>query len=71
MYVSADLTGFDSEFMEKLRKDRLIFVSEVVELGKRHGLAESQVERILEQAEKSGVGMRDEVFVCLESVGNG
>jgi hypothetical protein len=71
IHVSADLAGFDAEFMEKLKKDRLMFVSEVVDIGKRHGLTESQVDRILEQAERSGVGTRDEVFICLESVGDG
>jgi hypothetical protein len=63
--MSADLSGFDSEFMEKLRKDRLLLISEVVDMGMRHGLTESQVGRILEQAEKVGVGFREEVFVCL------
>lgn len=61
------MAGFDTEFMAKLRKDRLVFVSEVVEMGKKHGLSESQVERILEQAERSGVGFRDIVFVCAGS----
>lgn len=69
--MSADVAGFDSEFMEKLRKDRLVFVSEVVEIGKKHGLSVSQVNRILEQAERSGVGLRDVVFVCLEVVDDG
>jgi hypothetical protein len=69
--VSADLAGFDFEFMEKLRKDRLVFISEVMDTGKRHGLTESQVGRILEQAERSGVVMREEVFICLESEDDG
>jgi len=67
----ADLAGFDAEFMSRLRKDRLMFLSEVLETGKKHGLSESQVDRILEQAENSGVGLREEVFLCTESVGDG
>lgn len=67
----ADLAGFDAEFMSKLRKDRLVFISEVLEIGKAHGLSEAQVARILDQAEKSGVGLGDEVFVCLEPEDNG
>jgi hypothetical protein len=65
--VTADLAGFDAEFMRKLRRDRLVFLSEVLEIGKKHGLSGSQVDRILEQAERSGMGFREIVFVCSES----
>lgn len=67
----ADFVGFDAEFMLKLRHDRLVFVTEVLEIGKKHGLSEGQVDRILEEAEKSGVGIRDEAFVCMEPENDG
>ena len=67
----ADLAGFDTEFMTKLRRDRLIFISEVAEIGRKHGLSDAQVERVLEQAEKMGVGLRDDDFVCLEQENHG
>ena len=51
------------EFLEKLKKARLLFVSEVIAIGKSHGLSKEQVDRILEQAEVSGLGFSEIVFV--------
>ena len=62
----ADFASFDTEFMEQLKHDRLVFVSEIVALGKKHGLSEAQVMRIILQAELSGVGFRAEAFVYAE-----
>ena len=45
--------------MERLKRDRMMFLSEIVEMGKKYGLSKSQVHRILEQAESTDV-------VCLE-----
>ncbi len=69
--MTSDLARFEAELMFKLRKDRLVFVSEVMEMGNRHGLSDEQVYRILEQAEKLRVGCFDFVFVCLEPEGRG
>ena len=49
--------------MSKLRRDRIVFVSEILGLGKQYGLTKERVLRIIEQAELSGVGFRAETFV--------
>jgi hypothetical protein len=64
--MGADFEGFESEFMAKLKDAIVLFVPEIVELGAKHGLAESQVNRILDHAEESGLGLRYEAFVYLE-----
>ena len=67
----ADLASFDIEFTKKLKDEKLLLVSEIYDLGKRHGLSESQVERIIEQAETWGLGFREVVFVYLEQDNDG
>jgi len=64
----ADVAGFDSEFSRTLKKDRFMFVSEIYELGKRFGLSREQVERAVVQAELSGKGFSEVVFVYGEDV---
>jgi len=64
--MAADVTGFESEFLKRLKTARLLFVSEIVKLGKAHGLSEEQVERVLEHAERSSLGFSETVFVCSE-----
>jgi hypothetical protein len=67
----ADLAAFDTEFTKRLKDERLLLVSEIYDLGKRHGLSESQVERIIGQAETSGLGFREVAFVYLEQEHDG
>ncbi len=50
--------------MSRLKKDRMIFIREIEEIGRRHGLSQDQVARILTQAMLSGIGFADVVFVC-------
>ncbi len=69
--MASDVNGFESEFIERLKTARLLFVSEIVKLGKAHGLSEEQVDRILEHAEMSGLGFRETVFVCSEVESHG
>jgi hypothetical protein len=64
----ADVAGFDSEFSKRLRLDRLVFLSELYELGKRFGLSREQVDRVVGQAEVSGKGFTDVVVVYGEDV---
>ena len=64
--MSVDLIGFNEEFMAKLRKDRLVFVSDAEEMGKKYGLSLAQVDRFLLEGEGSGLGIRDVVFVLLD-----
>ncbi len=59
----ADLASFESEFMNKLRRNKMIFIWEIEQIGKKHGLTQDQVERILAQAMLSGIGFADVVFV--------
>ncbi|MGH2638892.1 MAG: hypothetical protein ACRDF4_06380 [Rhabdochlamydiaceae bacterium] len=65
----ADYSSFDKEFMERLERDRMLFVSEIIVIGMKHGLTESQVRRILEQAESLGVGFSETAFVYSKKVG--
>ena len=69
--MPADLTGFESEFLVRLKTARLLFVSEIVKLGEAHGLSEEQVERVLEHAERSGLGFSETVFVYSEAENHG
>jgi hypothetical protein len=64
----ADVTGFDSEFSRRLKKDRFMFMSEIYELGKRFGLSREQVERAVVQAEMTGKGFSEVVFVYGEDI---
>jgi len=67
----ADFEGFESQFMAKLKDATVLFFPEIIELGAKHGLSEAQVERILDHAEKSGLGLRFDGFVYLEPDENG
>ena len=69
--MSADVIEFESEFLDRLKTARLLFVSEIVKLGKAHGLSVEQVERIMEHAERSGLGFSETVFVCSEVENDG
>jgi len=69
--MDADFEGFESELMAKLKDVIVVFVPEIIELGAKHGLSESQVDRILDHAEKSGLGLRYEAFVYLEPDNDG
>ena len=64
--AEADFEGFESQFMAKLKDAIVLFFPEIIELGAKHGLSEAQVERILDHAEKSGLGLRFDGFVYLE-----
>jgi hypothetical protein len=64
--MDADFEGFESQLTAKLKEAKVLFVLEIVELGAKHGLSESLVDRILDHAEKSGLGLRCEAFVYLE-----
>lgn len=59
----ADYASFDKEFMSILERDKLVFISEILLLGKKYGLTEGQVMRINTQAEMSRIGFKAEVFV--------
>jgi len=59
----ADLASFESEFMSKLKHDRMIFIWEIEQIGKKHGLTQDQITRILTQAMLSGIGFADVVFI--------
>lgn len=61
--MTADVNGFEREFLMRLKTERLLFVTEIVKLGKAHGLSKEQVDRILEQAEVSGLGFSEIAFV--------
>jgi len=43
-----------------------LFFSELVKLGKEHGLSQDQVDRILDEAERTGLGFIDIVFVRID-----
>jgi hypothetical protein len=62
----ADYEGFERALMARLKEAIVLFIPEIVELGAQHGLSEVEVERILDHAEKSGLGLRYEAFVYLE-----
>jgi hypothetical protein len=64
--MCADIEGFERQLVAKLRDAVVLFIPEIIELGTKHGLSESQVNRILDHAEKSGLGLRYETFVYLE-----
>jgi hypothetical protein len=63
----ADVVSFDTELIRLLKEDRLLFIAEVYELGKKFGLSQEQVDRVVTQAEVSGTGLRE---VVLLYVGN-
>lgn len=58
-----DTTSFERELMQRLKHDRMMFLHEILDLGKKMGLQEYQILRIIEHAEISGVGLMMEVFV--------
>ena len=64
--MSADFEGFESLLLARLKEALALFVPENVELGAKYGLSESQVDRILDHVEKSGLGLRSEAFVHVE-----
>ena len=64
--MSADFEGFESLLLARLKEAIVLFVPEIVELGAKYGLSESQVDRILDQVEKSGLGLRSEAFMYVE-----
>ena len=64
--TEADFAGFESQLTARLKEAIVLFIPEIVELGAQHGLSEVEVERILDHAEKSGLGLRYEAFVYLE-----
>jgi len=64
----ADIAGFDSEFSKRLKKDGFMFLSEIYELGERFGLSREQLERAVVQAEMTGKGFSEVVFVYGEDV---
>jgi hypothetical protein len=66
-----DVLSFQNELLVKLKKERLLFVTEIIKIGKTHGLSREQVDRILAEAEVSGLGFSEIVFVCSEVRDNG
>ena len=63
----ADLAGFDAELIRLLKNDRLLFLEEVYRLGVSFGLSKEQIDRVVAQAEATGVGLRE---IVLLYVGN-
>ena len=62
----ADFASFYEEFIERLKRDRMMFVSEIVALGNMHGLSEPQVQRVIAQAVSSGLGFLEASFIYVK-----
>ncbi len=62
----ADVSGFDVALMVKLRKEGTVLMFEIYELGKKFGLSKEQVDRWVTQAEVSGKGFAEMMFIYRE-----
>lgn len=53
--------------MERLKRDRMMFVSEIETMGEKYGLSRFHIQRILKNGETIGVGFTAEAFVYLNN----
>ncbi len=62
----ADLSGFYAELKRSLKRDRILFMPELYELGTAFGLSREQVERAVAETEASGKVLREVALLWME-----